>query len=137
MKERRIDGLIIEDASKPFEVNITKRDIRDGVEKTPLTCPIAWAICRETGSDMVRVHLSRTYVKRGRRYIRYETPRALRDELIDFDKGKGFEPGVHTFRPFPESQLLGVPRGTGKGPLRPKGRPVAGIRMRAPKATKE
>lgn len=101
MKLMSIGGLKIADATCPLTVHITARDIKGGRTKTPSNCAAARALVRETGCEEARVHIGRTYLKRGGKWVRYLTPRDLRDEIISFDRGGSFEPGKFTLKAVP------------------------------------
>ncbi len=55
-------------------------------------------------ADEVRVHLSRVYVRTGRKWTRYKAANGLRTEIIAFDRGGSFEAGEYTLKPSPPSQ---------------------------------
>jgi hypothetical protein len=92
----RINGFPVVNATKPIVLKITPRDVAAGKTKDRNACAAAKACLREiAGCTDVRVHLSRTYVKVGNKWHRYATTRAIRQEIIAFDRGGNFEPGEY------------------------------------------
>lgn len=132
----KIRGNKIKDAKKEIALTITNRDCRLGNSKEPSTCAAARALCRQEHVAEALVHLSRTYLKRGEVRFRYETPPALRSEIVSFDRGGGFEPGEYRLIPPRPSFRGGSKRKSGKSGTHPqrgnKGHRhiVSGVRQR-------
>jgi hypothetical protein len=57
---------------------------------------------------MARVHVARTYLKIGNKWLRCITPESLRSEIVAFDRGGKFEPGEFELKAIPDSMRLGV-----------------------------
>lgn len=133
-KRRMIDGLPIIDATESLDLCVNKEDISRSRSKNPAECAAAKAISRQLHTE-VRVHVSRTYVKKGKHWERYNTPQSVAREIISFDRGASFTPGDYTLSPVSESNRLGTYRGKsskGNGKKRRKPRIVtAGIRPSA------
>jgi hypothetical protein len=109
----KIDGVNVVDAKRKLKITIKPVDIKKGKSKAPESCVIAKACMRQLKAARARVHLSRTYVKIGNAWVRYETSHPLRAEIIAYDRGGRFMPG--------EFELL-VPRPTFReGAKRPSG----------------
>jgi hypothetical protein len=86
----QINGKKVIDASEPLKITITPRDAALGKTKDPGACAAARAIVRgyrDDGAKAARVHLGRTYVEFGDKWVRYQTPDTLRAEIISFDRG--------------------------------------------------
>ena len=94
----KIAGIPVVDANKNVIIKITARDVRDGKTKDPGSCAAARACMRDMGASQARVHLGRTYLKVDKKWIRFETPEALRSEIISFDRGHDFQAGTYTLR---------------------------------------
>lgn len=95
VKVTTFEGLPVRDATHSVILHVQPRDISGSKSKKPGGCAAARAIKREQGAE-ARVHLGRVYVKRGKHWDRYMTPRNLRDEIIAFDRGGVFEPSEVT-----------------------------------------
>lgn len=87
------------DAKASIVLHISKTDVRLGATKDASCCAAARALCRQEKIEAARVYLSRTYIKRGGKWVRFMTPSALRNEIIAFDRGGQFEPGEYTLSP--------------------------------------
>src|SRR4051812_36463432 len=93
-----INGLPVVDATGPLEIEITATDVAKGNSKDPAACAAAQA-CMRMGFTEARVHLSRTYVKKGKVWIRHRTDPNIRTELVAFDRGAMFAPGHYVLTP--------------------------------------
>jgi hypothetical protein len=103
----QIEGLPVVDATKPLTFTVTRRDTKRGDIKDPEACAIALACRRTLHSDSVRVHLQVTYIKVGTHWLRYITPNSVRTEIVAFDRGGMFSPGVYTLNPPKAAKKLG------------------------------
>lgn len=89
----QINGKTVVDATKPITIHITKRDTTEGANKNPSACAAALAAKRLPQCVNARVHIGRVYVETPKKWVRYNTPDALRTEIIAFDRGGTFAPG--------------------------------------------
>lgn len=121
-KVMKIGGKPVVDAKKSINLTITEGDVRDGKKKTPDCCAAALACRREWGAEQAHVYLSRIYIELGGKWLRFKTPLALRTEIISFDRGYRFTPGVYTLGRISESQRVGVGHHS-RGTHPNKGRP--------------
>jgi hypothetical protein len=101
--EMKIADFPVVDSSKKLTITITPKDVAKGNTKDPAACAAAQACMRQTGATEARVHLGRTYLKMEKKWVRFNTPEALRSEIISFDRGHEFQPGDYTLRPMPPS----------------------------------
>lgn len=106
----KINDTDVEDANEKLQVVITKSDVRLGSTKNAKACAAAVALCRQTGCEAARVHLSRVYIKKSGKWTRFATPPSLRSEIIAFDRGGKFEPGEYTLAPVQPIVRLGSPK---------------------------
>ena len=81
----KINGTEVVDARRPIQLHISKRDIAEGNNKDPGACAAARAACRLKEVSGARIHLSRTYLRIGGRWLRFITSQALKQEIIAFD----------------------------------------------------
>lgn len=105
-----INGVKVKDANKSLRLNITKNDVKLGATKDAASCAAARALCRLPEVEQARVHLGRTYLKMGEQWVRFQTPDALRSEIIAFDRGGQFAPGEYTLMKIQPSQRASVRR---------------------------
>lgn len=95
MKVKMIDGLPVIDAKRPLTLEVLPADIAKADTKHPESCAAARACVRGLKVLEARVHLGRVYLRQNKNnWVRYSTPKHLRDEIIAFDRGGTFEPGV-------------------------------------------
>ncbi len=134
----KIKGLPVVNATKEVIITIMPKDIKKGNEKDPGHCAAALAFIREvTGCTEARVHLSKSYIRVGKQWLRYNTPTSVRSEIIGFDSGGTFAPGDYVFKALPPSHRYDrhkvkkrkMNRGAGK-PRRPYHH-LHGIRTKA------
>ena len=118
MSVKAIDGKPVMDAKSPVKIIVTRNDVTKADVKHPESCAAARAALRDLHAKEVRVHLGRVYVRFNEsNWLRFETPKDLRAEIIAFDRGGAFEPGGFTLKPLH----------TGK---RPTGKTQGGVRSR-------
>lgn len=118
--QRKLDKLPIVDGKKKLRITITDADVRKGINKKPGSCAAALCLMREYHCIEARVHLSRTYLRfDAKRWVRYETPRSLRDQIVRYDTNNKFDPGDYEIKPFHPSRQLGAEKS--KDPNRPSG----------------
>lgn len=95
----KIGNIKVEDAKRPIELTITARDVQLGNTKDPGSCAAARACVRQLHAQKARVQLARTYVLIDGKYLRFATPPSMRTEIVAFDRGGRFAPGVHMLMP--------------------------------------
>lgn len=136
-----INGLPVKDATKKVAITITPLDIKKGDSKNPGMCAAAQACKRQLGVEDARVHIGNVYIKQGKQWTRFKTPRSLRGEIIAFDRGGKFMPGEYILTPHSPTSRLDARKkkparwqsGAKKSNKRGKGNKrhtVLGIRMR-------
>lgn len=114
-KIEKINQLPIINAKRPLKIEITPRDIKSANRKNPSSCVVSQACKGMEHIEEIRTHLSRTYVRSNEgNWVRYITPRALRDEIIAFDRGGSFEPGTYVLEAPPKSKSTGKQQGSKK-----------------------
>lgn len=140
-KVTAIDGLPVLNAKTPLTLHITDADIAKANNKDPADCVVARTIRRECRALEARVHLARVYVRTNKdHWVRYKTPKAMRDEIIAFDRGGSFEIGTFDLSPVEPSKQVKRPPNKNRSKhlftqayakIRPKRRPatvVKGVR---------
>lgn len=95
-----IAGKRVVDATKPVTITITTRDVANGDNKNPSSCAAARAAKHSIAECIgARVHIGRVYIEQDKKWVRYNTPDSLKQEIIAFDRGGTFAPGEYTLRP--------------------------------------
>lgn len=115
-KIQKINLLPIVNAKRKLKIDITPRDIKSANRKSPSSCVVSQACKGMEHIKEIRTHLSRTYVRSNEgNWVRYMTPRSLRDEIIAFDRGGSFEPGTYVLEPPPKNrEATGKRQGSNK-----------------------
>src|SRR6267378_3742326 len=105
-------GLPLVDApvGKDLEIEVTRHDVNGSRQNDPAQCAAAKATSRLLKTE-VEVHLTRTYVKDHKRWVRYITPAAIAREIVSFDRSSVFEPGSYTLKSPHKSMRLGFHAG--------------------------
>ena len=118
MKNLKIDGMPVHDAKSRVVIEISRQDINSGKSKEPSSCAAARACLRQVPKcTSVRVYKSRTYLKLGTKWFRYHTPLSMRLEIVAFDRGTNFLPGVYVLSPMqPSHRGLGISQSKSKAP---------------------
>jgi len=116
MRNLKIDGMPVHDAKSRVVIEINREDINAGKSKEPSSCAAARACLRQVPKcTSVRVYKSRTYLKIDNKWFRYHTPNSMRLEIVAFDRGTNFLPGVYVLSPMQPSH-----RGLGKSQSKTK-----------------
>jgi hypothetical protein len=129
----KIEGTPVKDADEKIILHITKMDVRAGAKKNADSCAAAKALCREHQCEAAKVHMSRAYIKKGGKWIRFEVSPALRAEVLAFDRGGAFEPGEYILNPPRPVSRLGAdkrPNSHRSGPDKRKNHMSKGKRKR-------
>jgi hypothetical protein len=94
-------------------LTITREDVRSGAKKNANSCAAANALCRQHHCEAAKVHMARAYIKKGKTWVRYAVPPALRSEVLAFDRGGAFAPGEYTLVPVTATCRLGAQKARG------------------------
>ena len=91
---RTYRGKPVVDSKQPLTFVVSDADVRRSEPNSPENCAGACAIKR-LNPNVEEVHMHRfvTMVEFADRVIRYQTPHAVRDQLLRFDAAQKFEPG--------------------------------------------
>jgi len=131
-----LEGLPVRDATANTVITIQPRDISHGKRNKPGECPAARACCRGLGATKALIYRTKTFLRNGKEWVRYNTPQSLRTELVAFDRGGRMMPGDFIILAPKGSQRLGRHKPT--GPKRRSGKPrrkwhlTESVRERAP-----
>lgn len=138
--KHKFAGLPVVDATKRVILTITHQDILSGKAGSPAACAAARACMRQMHAPAVRVHMSRIYIMKGKKWVRYVTPQSMRSEMIAYDRRTSFKPGDYVI-----NALVPSHRGTDRHKdknykagykvknKKPRAKPhfVTGVRVRA------
>jgi hypothetical protein len=95
-----IAGKRVVNATKPVTITITPKDVATGDNKNPSSCAAAKAAKHSIEECIsARVHIGRVYIEQEKKWVRYNTPDSLKQEIIAFDRGGTFAPGQYVLRP--------------------------------------
>ncbi len=129
----RFEGKEVKDATKKLVIEIARQDIVGGKSKAPDACAAARACLRQVPKcTQARVFKSRTFLKIGDTWFRYHTPASMRMEIVAFDRGTNFLPGVYTLSPLQPSHRDGARSRGGKDPVKKQKVRKGGVRKRVP-----
>jgi hypothetical protein len=129
----KIGGVEVKDADEKIVVKITKQDVRKGALRNANSCAAANALCRQEHCDEARVHFSRAYIRRGKKWVRFKVPAALRAEILAFDRGGEFKAGEYVLSPMQASVRFDRPTPPSyKNRKKKAHRPGAGNRVKRP-----
>lgn len=96
----------IREPKTPFDVNITKQHVKKAIPRDPCNCVVAQALSADPRvlSCEVFAHITTLVTRSG--FERYQTPKALRDGLENWDNTGDWKlkPGVYTLLPVTKSQ---------------------------------
>lgn len=91
---RTYRGKPVLDSKQPLTFTVSDGDVKKSKPNSPEECAGACAIKRlNPNVEEVHMHRSITFVEFADRVVRYQTPCAVRDQLLRFDAAQKFEPG--------------------------------------------
>lgn len=127
-----IDQKPVKNATRPVTIHVLDQDVKKGSVKEPSACAMALAAMRDVPHcTRARVHVSTSYLEVGEKWLRFRTPRAVRDEIISFDRGTGFHAGEYTLIPIqPSHRATGKRMGGGTRKVVAKAKPKIAKRIR-------
>ena len=119
-----IDGLPVKDAKKSIRLEIMREDIANARKKDSNCCAVAKACKRGLSVKAVKVHLTRLYLNTdGKCFTRYIVGGAMRSEIIAFDRGGKFQPGLYNLGVPDKTKLLGYSKKSRSVRTDEKGKP--------------
>ena len=91
------------DASRIAMVEVTERDSSSKAVKQHTACAMAVACKRKFNLDGVIISRSLAYLIKGKQARRFLLPESVKREIISFDRGSTFEPGLYELAVVSES----------------------------------
>lgn len=100
------------DANRPTVIEVTARDANPRAAKDHEACALAVACKRSFKLDGVIIARSTAYLVKGRKARRFQLPPATSREIVSFDRGGGFQPGVYLLSAVTKAKRLGERQGS-------------------------
>jgi hypothetical protein len=91
-------ALTISDAKKDLTIEITAHDCELGKRKNHRGCAAARSVKRILKLDSVAVGRSTLYCNKAGHLTRYIIPQSLQKEIVAFDRGAPFAPGIYVIK---------------------------------------
>jgi hypothetical protein len=95
------------DAHAPVHVSVGARDCKDAAKLNPMECALARAAKRELKVDGVIIGMSTSYLIKGNKAIRFDTPQSVAREIVSFDRHGDFATGDYHLVPKSPSNQFG------------------------------
>ena len=96
------------DAKDDLEVEVTPKDEREGKRKDIRACALVVGGCRQEKLDGLVASIACSYLIRGDTATRYCNSQPVQREMVSFDRGGRFFPGLYLLKRPPKSHKLGV-----------------------------
>lgn len=96
------------DAKRAVHVTVRKTDCRTSTPGNHKACAMARACEREKQVDGALIGMSVSYLVKGTKATRYQTPTSVQREIVSFDRNGDFEPGAYSLVPKSPSSRLGA-----------------------------
>jgi hypothetical protein len=97
------------DADTPVSVHVTEDDCDSRAQKmNPNECAMARALKRQFKANGAIIGLSKSYLIRGKRALRFTTPATVGREITSFDRHHDFAPGDYKLAAVSRSQRMGA-----------------------------
>lgn len=100
------------DATEPLMIEVTSKDCDNKAVKNHTECAMAVALKRQEHATSVIVARRTAYVIKGQTAYRYGVGESIKSEIVSFDRGAVFEPGL--YKMVMPSHKLGESKGRGK-----------------------
>src|SRR5271154_229036 len=76
----------VTDSTENVVVEVKDSDNKSGRRKAATGCAMAKAVCRQFHADGAIIGLSKSYIIKGDKAIRFETPSSVQREITSFDR---------------------------------------------------
>lgn len=96
----------VEDAVKRQVVQVRANDAKLRGKKKHDECALAEACKRSFAVDGVIISRSMAYLVKGKKAVRFKLPDSVSREIVSFDRGAGFQPGVYALEAIPPSSRM-------------------------------
>lgn len=103
------------DAHAPVYVTVGDKDCKDARKLNPSECALARAARRELHADGVIIGMSTSYIIKGNKAVRFDTPQSVAREIVSFDRHGDFATGDYHLIPKSPSNQFGEKQRGNKG----------------------
>ena len=100
------------DATRPATIEVMARDANPRAAKNHEACALAVACKRQMRLDGVIISRTTAYLVKGKKARRFKLPTGTSREVVSFDRGAGFAPGVYLLSPVPPGSRMGQRQGS-------------------------
>lgn len=111
------------DATQPALIEVTACDANPRAVKNHEACALAVACKRAFKVDGVIIARSIAYLVKGKKARRFQLPPATTREIVSFDRGAGFAPGVYILSAVTRAKRLGARTGSSRDKSTGNGKP--------------
>lgn len=103
------------DALRPAKIEVTVSDSTKKGVKNHAECALAVACKNKFNLDGVIISRTVAYLVKGKKARRFHLPPSTARELVSFDRGAGFAPGIYQLSVVSGNNKLGMARGGHSG----------------------
>jgi hypothetical protein len=103
------------DAHAPVYVTVGEKDCKDARKLNPSECALARAARRELHADGVIIGMSTSYIIKGNKAVRFDTPQSVAREIVSFDRHGDFATGDYHLIPKSPSNQFGEKKRGNRG----------------------
>lgn len=108
----------VTDARAPVKVTVNGKDCAIGKKMQASECALAKAAKRQYHAEGAIIGMTFSYIIKGKKAIRFQTPPSVAREIVSFDRHSDFAPGEYHLAAVSPSQRLGSH--TKSGPSGPR-----------------
>lgn len=94
IKRQFPDVTEVVDSKESITISVTQRDATGATKKDPNSCAMAKAVCRQEHLDGAIIGLTKSYLIKGKKAVRYSTPVTVAREITSFDRHHDFREGT-------------------------------------------
>lgn len=97
----------VTDARTPVKVTVNSRDCSIGKKLQANECALAKAAKRQYSAEGAIIGMTFSYIIKGKKAIRFQTPPSVAREIVSFDRHNDFAPGEYHLAAVSPSQRMG------------------------------
>lgn len=115
----------VEDSKKDAMIEVLPQDIKSSTVRNHNACALAVACKRKLKADGIIISVSKAYIIKGTKAVRFDLAESAAREIVAFDRDGRFEPGEYKLSKPPKYHALGR---TERGPHLSNGHKRKGFR---------